>query len=162
MLGDSLLLGGMVLNSRKCIYSFTCFFYQCFCGLHVYCSAIIKYHGQGGLNNRTFISQVQDQPAVRLGFWGELFLTCTWLLSPCDLTWSFLCVHAWERSLFSTGSLTLMRTPIPVDQGPAHMTSFITSPLITFLKALAPNSATWKVRSSTHDFLKDTTQPIAL
>lgn len=150
----------MILKSRKCIYSFTCFFHQSLCALHV--SSIIKYLRQGGLNNTTLISQVQDQPAVRLGFWWQLFLTCTWLLSPCDLMWSFLCVHAWERSLSSTGSLTLMRTPIPVDQGPTHMTSSMTSPLITFLKALAPNSVTWKVRSSTHDFLRDTIQSIAL
>ena len=72
----------------------------------------------------------------------------------CILTWSFLCVHVWQRSLSPTVSVTLMRTPIPVDQGSAHMTSFMTSPLITFLKALAPNAVTRKVRASTHDFFE--------
>ena len=78
----------------------------------------------------------------------------------CILMWSFLCVHAWQRSLSPTVSVTLMRTLIPVDQGSAHMTSFMTSPLITFLKALAPNAVTRKVRASTHGFLRDTIQPI--
>ena len=52
-------------------------------------------------------------------------------------------------------SLTLLtRIPIPLDQGPTLMTSFMTSPLITFLKALAPNIVTWKIRASTYDFLE--------
>lgn len=115
------------------------------------CHNIIPH--PGSLNNRTLVLMVLENTSPQSTcWWGSLLprsssLAWVWPASPCVLTWTSLCGHA---SLVSLP--LLVRTQVPLDQGPTRKTLFTLNDL--FLKALSSNRVTLGARGSTKYFYK--------